>query len=1242
MTPLPTVLTGHHDSDRSSSCSTKSSASSSWSSITDRENHVSHSQSRTRSGLAPEDRVITVVTRHLSPSNSSWDSDEEEEGVSPSNTTGKNTAGIHTCIHTNDDKTYNIYNVEETTTPINEHNFHVDSPDQSIHHHHDCPATPPSQIQVQGQMEGAIVDGLDAANEDEQQQQHESIIFFDCPATPPSTVPTASVQTEVQRQQQQQQQQSHEPKETSAITEWQKEQRSFNETFNRVMFNIDLDGNGLDGKKPYKPRSSQQFNNQDYDQLLEICFAYASGNKSRWAETRMKYGLKIYDIVQRYNAREVHNPSGVSEKKLFSEGRMIVRQREVFEAIRDCHTFVKHAKQNATFDRVRQFYGNITQKMVNTFVKMCPTCVSCTSTKNPWNGAYDSDSSQSSRASPGRTTSQTSATPIQKEATTGSSSSCSYTEGISPFGDALPIKAKRRCKVVEDQRPFDVVGASTHATDQESFSDAGQKYCPAVPTPNVPPFVALNGLQQHDNVPKCTTANVEQEKEERSFHEKFNQVVFNIDLDGNGIDSKEPLKPRSSQQYNNQDYEQLLEICFAHATGDNLLWSETRKKYGLKIYDIAKKYRAKVVKNASGGTVKKLYFDGKLVVPQREVFEAIRNCHTLGARHAKQNATYASVKQCYSNITQKMVHTFVSMCPACLSGTSTRKEPRKETRVPIFTSNFRDRFLIDLIDMSSNPQTDAQGVLCQYILVMKDYHSKLTYCQEIPSKTPEHVLAAFSRMFGFLGPPKVCETNSETVIAAVQILVQRGEFNHDIVTVRGRPRNKKLLMSILTSLEEDERQRGKVPNWTTLMGPLMAGLNSHQLRGKNSTSAYETVFGLRFDEPLSFTFLIDETSKFGESSTGLDLEPDPQIEAMATNDDNRDGTDEMRKCGMLREGLDLMPDPRLEAMSKQHCNVDGALHEPIEDYWESSDDEDNASSTSEAPVICEASTSKASVVSGTEDERGLSYPMLRYYIGSFAAMVAHSAHHSNLMYIHCEQEKTKVDEDMTIQLPKRVHTLVSVLHSNEHYAVLQINVRDKNVFICDGRMYSLETWTNHITNVLKRTRLLELGVEPHYGTKYDYHKEMFLKVNGRIEWKIKCDPLVLQDDLVNCGPIACLKLWSIFSPGEIDVENLEVKEYREKVVNKCNELVEKLKDDFSWDKRSEMRRLTMERDLNEYKSTLYATENMEMNKEGSVEQNGDNHRHARRRLACEKRKSEQISQAKKAMKKKRLALTYSE
>ncbi|KAG7357858.1 hypothetical protein IV203_014445 [Nitzschia inconspicua] len=211
----------------------------------------------------------------------------------------------------------------------------------------------------------------------------------------------------------------------------------------------------------------------------------------------------------------------------------------------------------------------------------------------------------------------------------------------------------------------------------------------------------------------------------RRFNEHFNRIMFNIDLDGNLLDGADIKKPRSSQQLTNLDYHDHIQVCLASASGNTEAITELKERLGVKYYDIKRHHSVTVGKTPSGSEVVHLLRIGRVMVTQKEVFHAIYECHSVLSKHTKQNATMEVVKTRYQNITREMVNTFISMCPTCLQRAPIIK-PLKGAKRPIYSNNFHDRFQINLIDMRRKRRRDDRGVICRWLLVLRDHFSKLT------------------------------------------------------------------------------------------------------------------------------------------------------------------------------------------------------------------------------------------------------------------------------------------------------------------------------------------------------------------------------------------------------------------------------------------------------------------------------------------------------------------------------------
>ena len=86
--------------------------------------------------------------------------------------------------------------------------------------------------------------------------------------------------------------------------------------------------------------------------------------------------------------------------------------------------------------------------------------------------------------------------------------------------------------------------------------------------------------------------------------------------------------------------------------------------------------------------------------------------------------------------------------------------------------------------------------------------------------------------------------------------------------------------------------------------------------------------------------------------------------------------------------------------------------------------------------------------------------------------------------------------------------------------MLELDLKFKTVYVTDGLSRPLESWKQHWEWILNRLAVPE-------------------GVKGGDWMALKCDKGVpKQVDGFNCGPLACARLWNVFSPGGCDVEAL--------------------------------------------------------------------------------------------------------
>jgi transposase InsO family protein len=174
--------------------------------------------------------------------------------------------------------------------------------------------------------------------------------------------------------------------------------------------------------------------------------------------------------------------------------------------------------------------------------------------------------------------------------------------------------------------------------------------------------------------------------------------------------------------------------------------------------------------------------------------------------------------------------------------------------------------------------------------------------QPLPRKAPKYVAFELSKIFGLLGYPNIFHTDSGKEFTAKTILDMLKLMNNNIITpVTGRPRKpndqgsvEKLAKRVMPDLEETEHQNGRQANWTMLQGSVMAAVNKQCGKGRDSVSAYESVFGMPYD---------------------------PQLPC---------SHEDLWKCKTIQQQMKLVSSPRLDNVARELYQLD---EDSNEDCW---------------------------------------------------------------------------------------------------------------------------------------------------------------------------------------------------------------------------------------------------------------------------------------------------------------------
>ena len=162
-------------------------------------------------------------------------------------------------------------------------------------------------------------------------------------------------------------------------------------------------------------------------------------------------------------------------------------------------------------------------------------------------------------------------------------------------------------------------------------------------------------------------------------------------------------------------------------------------------------------------------------------------------------------------------------------------------------------------------------------------------------------------------------------------------------------------------------------------------------------------------------------------------------------------------------------------------------------------------------------------------------------VTTFAILCCHDAHRQDMVYIDAmlpsvgDQSANKKPVD----IPPRVRTIVSVVLKNDHFAVMRLCLEKHIVYFYDGLNKPISLWRNHAMYVLNR-----------YGL--NKNKWEFCKGMGKDGMQ---DVTIQQNDRINCGPIACIVIWKLFKPTEVDLTKFKITEYRYVVVNEMERLL---------------------------------------------------------------------------------------
>jgi hypothetical protein len=171
--------------------------------------------------------------------------------------------------------------------------------------------------------------------------------------------------------------------------------------------------------------------------------------------------------------------------------------------------------------------------------------------------------------------------------------------------------------------------------------------------------------------------------------------------------------------------------------------------------------------------------------------------------------------------------------------------------------------------------------------------------------------------------------------------------------------------------------------------------------------------------------------------------------------------------------------------------------------------------------------------------------------------------------IQCPYPKAEIRPQNVMPLPSIITHLLLIVHSSDHFVVLQFDLQLRQVFIFDGLNYKIDNWKDHVIHTLRQYALVHLDIQPKCKLSSNsttsaigvcVKQLMEIKFGSEAPWKMTNQHFTRQRDGHNCGPIACLKVMEVYGyidKGQVEVISQSPSGYRNIVMNQFADLVSK-------------------------------------------------------------------------------------
>jgi hypothetical protein len=165
---------------------------------------------------------------------------------------------------------------------------------------------------------------------------------------------------------------------------------------------------------------------------------------------------------------------------------------------------------------------------------------------------------------------------------------------------------------------------------------------------------------------------------------------------------------------------------------------------------------------------------------------------------------------------------------------------------------------------------------------------------------------------------------------------------------------------------------------------------------------------------------------------------------------------------------------------------------------------------------------------------------------TFGRLCSHDVHREDIIYVDAMMANHEVDERNTKTIPinDKVHTIVSVVYVDSHFAIMKLCLETKRAYFYDGLSMPILKWKCPMVSVLRRYGISDKDWRTSAGKGNDGMDGITIK----------------QKDQSNCGPIACMVLWKLFCDDKVNLKKIPVSTFRKHALEELQRLIAKHQD----------------------------------------------------------------------------------